>query len=141
MNPAPTTNPILTRPGGPRNIFPGAVVFTIFGAAGQGFANKAQQWKAAEGEGSGWFTSKWSPLRKLSDEEYERFMSEKMLKVEAEIALIDDKVAELRMEEKAKRLAAGQPKAAEPVHDVQKGAEEQAAPQETEKPRRTGWWR
>jgi hypothetical protein len=36
--------------------------------------------------------SKWSPMSVLSDEEYENMMQEKLLRVEAEIAVIDDKI-------------------------------------------------
>jgi hypothetical protein len=39
--------------------------------------------------------SKWIPLRTLSDEEYRDMLGEKLLSVEAEIALLDDKIAEL----------------------------------------------
>jgi hypothetical protein len=39
--------------------------------------------------------SKWIPLRALSDEEYRDMLGEKLLSVEAEIALLDDKIAEL----------------------------------------------
>lgn len=40
--------------------------------------------------------SKWSPMSILTDEEYERMMNEKLLAVEAEIALIDEKIEGLR---------------------------------------------
>lgn len=39
--------------------------------------------------------SKWIPLRTLSDQEYRGMLDEKLLSVEAEIALIDDKIQEL----------------------------------------------
>lgn len=122
------------------------MVFTVFGAAGQGFANQVHEWKRqrAGAEDSSWLSSKWSPLRKLSDEEYEKIMSEKMLKVEAEIALIDDKIAELREEERAKQGGGAPSKAPSPpqeVQDVQRGVESQAAPQGTGKPQKSSWWR
>lgn len=50
-------------------------------------------------ENESWFRSKWSPLKKLTDEEYVDMMSEKILRVEADIALIDDRIAELRAAE------------------------------------------
>ena len=43
--------------------------------------------------------SKLSPLKKLTDKEYEDYLEEKLLKVETEIALIDDRIAELRAQE------------------------------------------
>jgi hypothetical protein len=39
--------------------------------------------------------SKWIPLRSLSDQEYRDMLSEKLLSIEAEIALLDDKIEEL----------------------------------------------
>lgn len=118
------------------------MVFTVFGAGGQAFVNRVGEWKAnkPEGEGTGFLSSKWSPLRKMSDEEYENFMSEKMLKVEAEIALIDDKIAELQEEERAKQAAVDQPKVP-PPQDTQTDVEKQAAPQELGKPKTGSWWR
>lgn len=47
--------------------------------------------------------SKWIPLRTLSDQEYRWMLEEKLLSVEAEIALIDDKIQEL---EKARPVPA-----------------------------------
>lgn len=39
--------------------------------------------------------SKWIPLRHLSDEEYRGMLNEKLLSVEAEIALLDEKIEQL----------------------------------------------
>jgi hypothetical protein len=39
---------------------------------------------------------KWSPFSILTDDEYEMMMGEKLLVLEADIALIDDKIAGLR---------------------------------------------
>jgi hypothetical protein len=39
--------------------------------------------------------SKWVPLRTLSDQEYREMLSEKLLSIDAEIALLDDKIQEL----------------------------------------------
>ena len=39
--------------------------------------------------------SKWIPLRSLSDDDYRGMLSEKLLSIEAEISLIDDKIEEL----------------------------------------------
>lgn len=40
--------------------------------------------------------SKWIPIRSLSDEQYKQMLNEKLLAVEVEIALIDDRIEELR---------------------------------------------
>lgn len=39
--------------------------------------------------------SKWIPLRSLSDQEYRGMLNEKLLSIEAEIALLDEKMEEL----------------------------------------------
>ena len=39
--------------------------------------------------------SKWIPLRHLSDDEYREILSEKLLSIEAEIALLDEKIEDL----------------------------------------------
>lgn len=39
--------------------------------------------------------SKWIPLRSLSDQEYKSMLSEKLLSIDAEIALLDEKMEEL----------------------------------------------
>ena len=50
--------------------------------------------------------SKWSPMRTLSDEEYEEMMRERILKVDVEIALLKDRIEALKkekeMEDKAR---------------------------------------
>ncbi|KAL2145067.1 hypothetical protein VTI28DRAFT_7946 [Corynascus sepedonium] len=85
---------------GPRNIIPGAVVFTLLGAGGQAIAN----WRAARvvdeaPKPDGGFWSRWSPIKQLSDQDYENILEEKLLRVEADIALIDDRIKELRESE------------------------------------------
>ena len=43
---------------------------------------------------------KWSPLTAVSDEDYGHLLKEKLLRVEAEIALVDEEVDRLRVEER-----------------------------------------
>ena len=62
-------------------------------------------------EGDNWLTTL-SPLKKLTDQEYLDMMGEKILRVEADIALIDDRITELRKQEQ--HQANGQPSASEP---------------------------
>ncbi|PKS13277.1 hypothetical protein jhhlp_000048 [Lomentospora prolificans] len=126
---------------GPRNIVPGAIVFTIFGAAGQGIANKLTQWKTAEegAEGSNWLRSKYSPLRKLTDEEYEAFIGEKMLKIEAEIALIDDKISELRAEAVAKTEIENDIESLRP--SLSADPEQSATSNSNMAPQAKSWWK
>ncbi|KEF55537.1 uncharacterized protein A1O9_08287 [Exophiala aquamarina CBS 119918] len=38
----------------------------------------------------------WSPMKALTDDEYEKILQQKLLKVEVEISLVDDQIAELQ---------------------------------------------
>ncbi|KAK4044699.1 hypothetical protein C8A01DRAFT_11918 [Parachaetomium inaequale] len=85
---------------GPRNIIPGAVMFSLFGAGGQAIANwRATRIANAAPKTSSGFWSRWSPIKQLSDQDYENILEEKLLRVEADIALIDDRIKELRESE------------------------------------------
>lgn len=53
--------------------------------------------------------SKWIPLRTLSDQEYRGMLREKLLSVEAEIALLDDKIQELEQSRPASAPSPKQP--------------------------------
>ena len=102
---------------GPRNIIPGTIMFTLFGSLGQTVFNAldARHSKqvasdiqaAAEGKTLGkkrfWervAEMKWSPLTAVSDEDYGNLLKEKLLRVEAEIALVDEEMERLRGEER-----------------------------------------
>ena len=65
---------------------------------------------AAAGQ-AGWIdriaSMKWTGLQNLSDEEYAGSLEEKVTVIEAEIALIDEKIEELREEER--RDSGGKP--------------------------------
>ncbi|KAJ4320095.1 hypothetical protein N0V94_003565 [Neodidymelliopsis sp. IMI 364377] len=104
---------------GPRNVLPGTFMFTLFGFAGQkgyDFLDKKNSDEieeraemAARGEKKKNFMeiiaeSKWSPMEALTDERYEGMLQERLLVVEAEIAIIDDKIEVFR--QKAKEQAA-----------------------------------
>jgi len=88
---------------GPRNILPGTVVFALLGAGGQAVANIRT--KAAEEDRDapkkGFLHSKWSPVTPLTDKDYEHYLEEKLLRVEAEIAIVDDSIRELRATEQS----------------------------------------
>lgn len=58
-----------------------------------GLSNRKPKVKDEE---DSWFRSKWSPLKKLTDQEYIDMMEEKILRVEADIALIDERITELK---------------------------------------------
>jgi hypothetical protein len=85
------------------------VVFSLLGAGGQTIANwrDVKVSKAADAAPkppskfwSSEFWSRWSPIKQLSDQEYVDILEEKLLRVEADIALIDDRVKELRESER-----------------------------------------
>ena len=101
-----------SRAEGPRNIIPSALVWGVTGTAGQLLKNYADSRPARQGkdEESSWFRSKWSPLKKLTDQEYVSMMEEKILKVETEIALIDDRITALRKKATESNSQEGAPK-------------------------------
>ncbi|KAF1957971.1 hypothetical protein CC80DRAFT_470109 [Byssothecium circinans] len=100
---------------GPRNVIPGTIMFSLFGWGGQHGYNWLDErnsvaWREdakmrEEGREKENFMqrlakSKWSPMSALSDEEYERLVGEKILAVEANIALIDERIEGLRKQQK-----------------------------------------
>ena len=101
---------------GPRNVIPGTIMFSLFGWAGQRAYNMLDERNTVavrmeEERAAGtreqaptlmqrMAKSKWSPLSVLTDEEYEKMMGERLLSVEADIALIDDKIEGLRKQQK-----------------------------------------
>ena len=46
-----------------------------------------------------WLDAKWSPLTRISDEDFEKRLEEQILKLDAEIAIIDEGIAEIRAKE------------------------------------------
>jgi hypothetical protein len=96
---------------GPRNVIPGTIMFTLFGFCGQkGYdfldrrnTTEIQRQEVLRGEGKHdpsflqrMAKSKWIPMSVLSDEEYENMLAEKLLGVEASIALVDERIEEWR---------------------------------------------
>ncbi|OBT61360.1 hypothetical protein VE03_09322 [Pseudogymnoascus sp. 23342-1-I1] len=87
-----------------RNVLPGTLIFATFGALGQAAYNYADARQGAKedsngdaaGGKGGWLDSKWSPVKALSDEEYGRILEERLLKLEAEIALVDESIEEVK---------------------------------------------
>jgi hypothetical protein len=120
---------------GPKNVIPGTIMFTLFGWSGQkGYnyldkRNSVEIQERADLRATGDDTpkdnllqrfakSKWSPMSVLTDEQYEEMLQEKLLKVEAEIAIIDDRIESVKkmaMEADSQRmLQEQQEKAREP---------------------------
>ncbi|KFA52916.1 hypothetical protein S40293_00879 [Stachybotrys chartarum IBT 40293] len=82
---------------GPTKIIPSMIVWSLVGAGGQLVTNRIsiKQSKPRD-ENDSWLRSKWSPLQKLTDQEYITYLEEKRLRVDADIALIDERIAALQ---------------------------------------------
>ncbi|KAL4871087.1 hypothetical protein BDV12DRAFT_164756 [Aspergillus spectabilis] len=86
-------------------LVPGLVIFSLLGYVGQASYNAIDRWQLEQANKPSkpflerMAQSKWIPLKSLTDDEYKGILNEKLLGIEAEIALIDDKIEEL---EKAK---------------------------------------
>jgi hypothetical protein len=86
-------------------------VFAIFGAVGQAVYNRAdaRNSELAEKEKSkkknSFLNSKWSPMKVLSDSEYESMLREKLLRVNAQISLVDENIEALRAQEREREKA------------------------------------
>ncbi|KAK3368159.1 hypothetical protein B0H63DRAFT_487867 [Podospora didyma] len=87
---------------GPKNIIPGAIVFTLLGAGGQGLANIfSRKGDPDAAPKKGFLESRWSPVTPLTDQAYERMLEEKLLRVEADLAILDDHIKAVQAEGKA----------------------------------------
>lgn len=92
----------LILPGGPRNAIPGAIMFSLFGFLGQTASNyydKTDMAVSDEPQLNFWqkFAGlKWMPVQVLKDGEYEDMLRERQLKLEAEIALVDERIEALK---------------------------------------------
>ncbi|KAK0736893.1 hypothetical protein B0T21DRAFT_363975 [Apiosordaria backusii] len=119
---------------GPRNIIPGAVVCSLLGVGGQAYANRreAKQREAEKdpSKNKGFWHSSWSPITALSDQDYVNLLEEKLLRVEADIALIDDRIKQLRESDNQKKESPPPPKHKDdvPVQADKKGQSQ-------------AWWR
>ena len=86
-------------------LVPGAIVFSLLGYIGQSGYNAIDTWQMENAYSPSkpilqrMAESKWIPLKSLTDEDYRGILREKLLGIEADIALVDDKIQEL---EKAK---------------------------------------
>ena len=73
----------------------------MLGYCGQSVFNRVDAWQLNQAQNPSKSLaqriadSKWIPLRQLTDEDYHGILSEKLLSIEAEIALLDEKIEEL----------------------------------------------
>ena len=92
-------------------------MFSLFGAGGQAVVNwweaKAANPPPKPANEVG-FWAKWSPITQLSHKDYEKILEERLLRVEADIAVVDDHIRELReAEAQEKKESAARAKEAE----------------------------
>ncbi|KAM3088184.1 hypothetical protein ACMFMG_002241 [Clarireedia jacksonii] len=96
---------------GRKNVLSGFFVFGAIGYLGQWMYDAVDGRKmenvnsggTAEGgsERETWMRSKWVPWKALTDEEYEALLKEKLLRVDAEIALLDESLERLKRQQKS----------------------------------------
>lgn len=97
-------------------LIPGTIVFSLLGYVGQSAYNAIDSWQMEQASvPSKSFLqrladSKWVPLRSLSDDDYRGILNEKVLSIEAEIALLDEKIQELEKAKVAGLKAASKPR-------------------------------
>ncbi|RYP61623.1 hypothetical protein DL769_007621 [Monosporascus sp. CRB-8-3] len=83
---------------GPKNILPGILFFSMLGAGSSFVSQLAKNSESKESKAkASWLNSKWSPMRSLSDKEYVEMLEEKILRLDAEIAVIDENIASLKI--------------------------------------------
>ncbi|KAK2627205.1 hypothetical protein QTJ16_003171 [Diplocarpon rosae] len=91
---------------GRKNVIPGAIMFALLGATGQAVYNMADARKSELSElpekdlKYSWLNSRWSPMKVLSDAEYETILQDKLLRVNAQIALVDENIEALRVQQR-----------------------------------------
>ncbi|KAF8469019.1 hypothetical protein BDZ91DRAFT_82311 [Kalaharituber pfeilii] len=94
---------------GRSNVIPGAIMWGLIGTAGQyayTVADKRhalnltrQSSRSGLEEGDFWkraFRSNWSPIKRLTDKEYKAMLEEKLLVIQADIALVDEEIEKLK---------------------------------------------
>jgi hypothetical protein len=78
----------------------GAICFGTIGYFGQKSVHKSADKPRVERDRRTFIQkvsdSKWSPIKSLSNEDYEKMLTEKLYKVEAEITIIDEKLLDLK---------------------------------------------
>ncbi|KAK5115840.1 hypothetical protein LTR85_009434 [Meristemomyces frigidus] len=89
---------------GRRNVLPATVMWSLFGCVGQLAYNRysvapKEQQQPKVGFWQRVAEKRWSPVTFMSNEEYAEKLREKLLKVDVEIAVLDDKIAALRKQQ------------------------------------------
>ena len=101
---------------GRANALPGAIMFSLFGLAGQTTSNwLARPREISEDAPKRGFWRRmsekpWSPVTVMSDDDYARMLKEKMLRVDAELSILDDRIAALQKVDEAQVAVPPAPK-------------------------------
>lgn len=108
----------LTR--GRRNVLPATLMWSLTAGLGQLGYNRytsehmGRQATTPENLWTNLAKRSWFPMKVLSSEEYAEMLREKMLKVDVEIALLDDRIAALSQQQQVDRCAAHEDSHADP---------------------------
>lgn len=90
---------LLTLQGSRSNVLPGAFMFGIFGMMGQATYNSlrssGEELETQPPYIQRLLNSRWVPLKHLSDEEYVGMLNEKTVRIDAEIAILDERITVL----------------------------------------------
>ena len=94
----------------------GACAWALWGAGGQAAINywtrssrERREEQATQQSAGSFLDSKYSPLSGLSDHDYMMVLRERLLRVEADIALIDDNIRELEDERQRREISSKSP--------------------------------
>ncbi|KAH9834287.1 hypothetical protein Tdes44962_MAKER08665 [Teratosphaeria destructans] len=108
---------------GRRNFIPATLMWSLIAGSGQlaynTFSARPQTDQELPTE-SFWkhiASKSWSPVKVMSDGEYAELLKEKMLKVDVEIAILDDKIAALKKQQEAEDA-----KSSSTLADLEKGS-------------------
>jgi hypothetical protein len=87
--------------GSRANILPGAAMIGLIGLAGQSSYNLFSEAQRSESSPrrsvmQRLTESEWAPLKALSDQQYEEILQQKLLKIDVELSMIDEKIATLK---------------------------------------------
>ena len=87
--------------GSRANILPGAAMIGLIGLAGQTSYNLFSETQRSESSlrrsvMQRLTESEWAPLKALSDQQYEEMLQQKLLKIDVELSMIDEKIATLK---------------------------------------------
>nr|OQO23488.1 hypothetical protein B0A51_08928 [Rachicladosporium sp. CCFEE 5018] len=101
---------------GRSNAIPGTLVMALLAGAGQGTVNWWQSPKAVVAETnkpkSSWSWADLLPMKHMTNDEYAEILREKLLKVDVEISILDDKMAALKSQQTSGSAEAETPQTA-----------------------------